>query len=96
MIKKVHAVLLLFGSMFKYSSEHDSYYTGPSNYVFKIISCQLSDLSHGLLVLDLSCSQQPHHVLGPLSHGVLHAIVMPQLLHAQLHPTQVRLTWDTE
>lgn len=57
--------------------------------------CNHMHLRHGLLVLDLSCTQQSQHVLGPLCHGVLHAVVMPQLLHTQLRPTQVRLTWET-
>lgn len=52
-------------------------------------------LRHGLLVLHLSCTQQPQHVLGPLCHGVLYTVVMPQLLHTQLHPAEVRLAWET-
>lgn len=60
-----------------------------------IISSLFSHLSHGLLVLDFYCTQQSQHVLGSLSHGMLHAVVMPQLLHPQLHPAQVRFNWET-
>lgn len=52
-------------------------------------------LRHGLLVLHLSRTQQSQHVLGPLCHGVLYTVVMPQLLHTQLHPAEVRLAWET-
>lgn len=80
-------------------SEHSWHYIGAADWTHcvlnRVISCRLSDLSHGLLVLDLSGAQQSQHVLGSLGHGVLHAVVMPQLLHAQLHPAQVRLAWDT-
>lgn len=55
-------------------------------------SRRLAHLRHGLLVLDLPRAEQSQHVLGALGHGVLHAVVVPQLFHAQLHPTHVRLT----
>ena len=53
----------------------------------------MSDLGKGLLVLDLAGPQQAEDVLGPLGHGVLHPVVVPQLLDTQLHPTQVVVTW---
>ena len=46
-------------------------------------------LREGLLVLDLAGPQQSEDVLGPLGHSVLHPVVVSQLLHAQLHATQV-------
>lgn len=52
-----------------------------------------SNLRQSLLVLDLACAQEPEDVLGPLCHGVLHPVVMPQLFDTQLHAAHVLVTW---